>query len=187
MKGCKLVTLDAQSLYNNINTDHAINILGQWFILHKQDLPVNFFVDLLLSGIELLMINTVFIFRSPYFLQTNGIATGTKVSCMYATIYYSYQKETKLSHLLYIKYYRRLINDTFIIVDENTPFENLEMNMNKIRTNRKTSHLEYKDATYHSQLPQPIHHYPSRRNYHHQNLHETRQLLPLPNTRLHPP
>ena len=87
LKGCKLVTSDAQSFYTNINTEHAIDILGRWFILHSQDLPPNFPVYLVLLGIERLTKNNVFTFRSRFFLQTNGTAMGTKVACMYATIY----------------------------------------------------------------------------------------------------
>ena len=130
LKGCKLVTSDAQSFYTNINTEHAIDILHKWFILHSQDLPPNFPVDLVLLGIERLMKNNVFTFGSRFFLQTNGTAMGTNVACMYATIYYSYHEETQLALLPYIRYYGRLIDDAFIIVDEDTPFSDLASNMN---------------------------------------------------------
>lgn len=46
---------------------------------------------------------------------------------MYATIiYYSYHKETVLSKLLFIKFYQRLINDAFAIIeDTNIAFDSL--------------------------------------------------------------
>ena len=68
MKGCKLVTSDAQSFYTNINMDHAINVLGQLFILHSQNIPPNFPVDVVLLGIKRLMKNNVFTFGSKFFL-----------------------------------------------------------------------------------------------------------------------
>ena len=51
---------------------------------------------------------------------------GTNVACMYATIYYSYHEENSLLCLSYIKFYRRLIDDAFIIL-EDTPevFQNV--------------------------------------------------------------
>ena len=55
---------------------------------------------------------------------------GTNVACMYAIMYNKYHKETKLAYLLYVKYYGCLIVDSFIIVDENTPSDHLESNMN---------------------------------------------------------
>ena len=55
---------------------------------------------------------------------------GTNVACMYATIYYSYHKETELRFLPYNRFYRRLIDDALIIVDENAPYEHLKNNMN---------------------------------------------------------
>ena len=56
LKGCKVVTSDAQSFYTNINTNPAINILSCWFILHSQDLPLNLPVGLVLLGIERLIL-----------------------------------------------------------------------------------------------------------------------------------
>ena len=120
MKGYKLVISDANAMYTNINTDHAIDTLRKWFKQHEKDLPSNFQTELILKGIERLMKHNVFTFGDRYYLQKNGTAMGTNVACMYATIYYSYHEENSLLHLSYIKFYRRLIDDAFIIV-EDTP------------------------------------------------------------------
>ena len=55
---------------------------------------------------------------------------GTNVACMYATIYYSYYEETKLRFLPYNKFYRGLIDDSLIIIDETTSWEHLKNKMN---------------------------------------------------------
>ena len=130
MKGCKFVTSDADSFYTNINTEHAIEVLEKWFKLHEEELPAGFPVELILLGIRRLMENNVFTFGSRFFLQTNGTAMGTNVACMYATIYYSYHEETELRFLPYNKFYRRLIDDALIIVDEDAPYKHLCNNMN---------------------------------------------------------
>ena len=36
-------------------------------------------------------------------------------------------------HLPYVKFYRRLIDDTFLIVKKDTPIEDLEANMDNLR------------------------------------------------------
>ena len=130
MKGCKFVTSDADLFYTNINTAHAIEILEKWFKLHKHKLPPGFPVQLILIEIRCLMENNVFTIESRFFVQTNGTAMGTNDACMYATIYYSYHEETELRLLPYNRFYRRLIDDALIIVDEIAPYINLKNNMN---------------------------------------------------------
>ena len=59
---------------------------------------------------------------------------GTNTSCMYATIYYSYHKETVLSKLSFVKFYWRLIDDAFIIIDNGAGnFEELQLAMDNLR------------------------------------------------------
>jgi hypothetical protein len=142
LQGCKLVTADATAMYTNINTDHAINILNLWFTLHESELPEAFPKDLISLGIRRLMSQNVFTFGSRFFLQMNGTAMGTNVACMCATIYYSYHEETTLIHLSYIKFYRRLIDDAFIIVEASTPFSDLESNMNNFGPTKKRLNWE---------------------------------------------
>ena len=116
---------DADSFYTNINTEHAIETLEKLFKLHEDELPKGFPVKLILLGTKRLMENNVFTFGSRFFVQTNGTAMGTNVACMYAMIYYSYYEETKLRFLPYNKFYRRLIDDSLIIVDADTSWEHL--------------------------------------------------------------
>jgi hypothetical protein len=131
LQHCKLVTSDADAFYTNINTDHAIEIIEKWFDLHTEEIPEDFPKELVLKGIKRLMENNVFTFGDRYFLQLNGTAMGTNVACMYATIYYSFHEETQLLHLSFIKFYRRLIDDAFIIFDDTKgTFQNLKDNMN---------------------------------------------------------
>jgi hypothetical protein len=130
LQGCKLITADATAMYTNINTDHAIETLDRWFTLHEAELPQPFPRDLVLLGIRRLMSQNVFTFGNRFFHQLNGTAMGTNVACMYATIYYSFHEETNLLHLSYIKFYRRLIDDAFIVIEASTPFNDLESNMN---------------------------------------------------------
>jgi hypothetical protein len=127
-------------MYTNINTEHAIDIMKRWLELHEKDLPVNYPKELVLEGIKRLMSNNTSSFGNRFSLQRNGTAMGTNVAYMYATIYHSYHEETQLLHLSYIKFYRRLIDDAFIIFDPNASFENLETNMNDFGPTTKQLH-----------------------------------------------
>jgi hypothetical protein len=90
LKGYTLVTADAKAMYCNINTDHAIDTIKEWFALHRHELPKNFPTTLILESIDRLMEYNVFTFGSRLFIQENGTAMGTNSACMYATIYYSF-------------------------------------------------------------------------------------------------
>lgn len=94
-------------------------------------------VDLILLGIRRLIEFNVFTFGNRLFLQENKTTMGTNVACIYATIYYSYHKETKLIHLPYVKLYRSLIDDAFLIMEKEAPFKDLEANMDDFVTEGK--------------------------------------------------
>ena len=117
--GARIFTADAVSMYTNIDTDHALDTIDKWLTLHKQELPKDFPPkNFILRGLEIVMQNNVFEFGDTYWHQKNGTAMGTSVACTYATIYYSYHEETAILNPQAghnILFYRRLIDDAFII------------------------------------------------------------------------
>jgi hypothetical protein len=62
LKGKKILTADAQSMYTNINTEHAVNIINLWFGLHENDLPPQFPRKAIITAIKKLMKSNVFTF-----------------------------------------------------------------------------------------------------------------------------
>lgn len=91
-----IVTADAVSMYTNINTQHGLQTLRNWLLLHEAELPRDFPTDMVIDAVELIMTNNVFQFDDTFWLQLSGTAMGTSLACIYATIYYSYHEETKL-------------------------------------------------------------------------------------------
>ena len=91
-----LVTADAVSMYTNIDTQHGLQVLKQWFQLHEHELPEKFPTSMVLKATKLVMSNNVFQFDDTYWLQLTGTAMGTSLACIYATIYYSYHEETRI-------------------------------------------------------------------------------------------
>ena len=117
----RLFTVDAVSMYDNVDTDHVIESIGKWFNLHKTDcrksgLPAT---DFILKGIAFVMRNNIFDFDDITCRQENGTTMGTSLTCMFATIYYSsYHLETRLrskeaDHRILL--YRHYINDVFVL------------------------------------------------------------------------
>jgi len=113
----KLGTIDAKSMYTNIDTDHAIHTLKSWFQKYHNELPLNFPTEMILKCLNIVMKNNIFQFGDTHWKQNTGTAMGTSCACMYATIYYAYHER---NHLLKkyknnIIYYRRYIDDIFVI------------------------------------------------------------------------
>ena len=103
-------------MYTNIDNTHGIKMIGRWFSLHRADLPATFPTQKILEGLDIIMRNNVFSFGNRFFKQANGTAMGTPCACSYATIYYSFHEETTLLQPgLAPIFYRRLIDDAFII------------------------------------------------------------------------
>ena len=69
LKGHSIVTSDAKSMYSNIYTEHAIEVIEKWFELHKEELPQDYPRQLILDGLVRLMKFNIFIFGSRLFMR----------------------------------------------------------------------------------------------------------------------
>ena len=93
-----LVTCDANSMYNNIDTAHAIEVILKWLrALHATNqLPDGFPLDAVISAMITIMTNNIFEWGDLYFLQLLGTAMGTSAAVMWATLYFAYHEEHTL-------------------------------------------------------------------------------------------
>ena len=87
----RLFTADANSMYTNINTDHALLVITEWLDDMEEQglLPAAFPTKAVIEAMELVMRNNVFVFGDLYFLQLIGTAMGTSSACMWATLYFA--------------------------------------------------------------------------------------------------
>ena len=111
----RLFTADAQSMYTNIDTPHAILVIGRWLDSLKTKLHPTYPLDAVKDAMKIVMTNNIFQFGDAYFLQLLGTAMGTSAACMWATIYFSVHESDCLlptfGHhmILYVRY----IDDIF--------------------------------------------------------------------------
>ena len=112
-EGSKLFTMDATSMYTNIDTDHGLDILEKFIEMFEDLLPKDFPKELLLWSMKIIMRFNVFEFGSHIIQQLCGTAMGTPCACMYATIYYCYHEICVLlaKYERYLILYKRLIDD----------------------------------------------------------------------------
>ena len=114
-----LCTMDAQSMYNNIDTEHAIAVLDEWLdhLDATNQLPPLYPLDAIKDAYRLIMRNNLFEFGDTYWLQLLGTAMGTSAAVMWATLYFGYHEERKLlpKYRLSLFYFKRFIDDIFLI------------------------------------------------------------------------
>ena len=113
----KLFTCDANSMYNNIDTEHAIEVISWWLDdLHaKGKLPLGFPLEPVKVAMKMIMRNNVFEWGDLFFLQLLGTAMGTSSAVMWATLYYAYHEVHCLipNHGHNLLYFKRFIDDIF--------------------------------------------------------------------------
>ncbi len=116
----RLVTFDAQSMYSNICSKHALPVMKHWLESTYTSPVTRPLIQAILQGLELVMQHNIMNFGDSYFLQLIGTAMGTSVAVVYANLYFGWhEKETLLpkyrERLKRIYFHARFIDDVFFI------------------------------------------------------------------------
>ena len=93
-----LFTADAVSMYTNIPTHMALNLISKYLTQHQQKCNGECPHDMVWAGLHLIMTLNIFTFRDLTFKQLKGTAMGTPPAPPYATIYYGIHEEKFLPH-----------------------------------------------------------------------------------------
>ena len=108
-------------MYNNIDTEHAINVISWWLndLYTKGLLPKGFPLKAVKNAMVIIMKDNVFKFGDLHFLQLIGTAMGKSVAVMWATIYFAHHKSHRIvskhgKHLLYYCCFIDNIHDIWI-------------------------------------------------------------------------
>ena len=116
----RIITADAKSMYTNIDTDHALEILRSFLeeLEAEGKLPLDFDIDMILEAAALVMRWNIFEFGDCYFKQLIGTAMGTAAAVLWAIIYYYWHEK----HVLIAKWskkmplLKRFVDDIFAII-----------------------------------------------------------------------
>ena len=84
----RFFTFDAQAMYTNIETNHALEVLSDFLRNHPICRQVHN-KEAIITALELVMRNNIFKFGDTTWIQRSGTAMGTPPGCSYATIYYA--------------------------------------------------------------------------------------------------
>ena len=90
----RLFTADATSMYNNIDTEHAIKVFDWWLdrLDATSELPTEYPLEAIKSAMTTIMRNNIFEWGVLSILQFLGIAMRTSTSVMWATLHLGYHE-----------------------------------------------------------------------------------------------
>ena len=109
----RLFSVDAVSMYSNIDTAHGLEVIAQWLRLYKKDLPENIPSDLINAALHLVMSDNILQFGDTFWRQLRGTAMGTSTAVNYANLYVGLLEVTRLlpKFKKQLLFYRRFIDD----------------------------------------------------------------------------
>ena len=111
-RNARLFTADAVSMYTNIPTHTALNLIGKYLDQYQRKYNNDYPKDTVRAGLRLVMTMNIFTFGDLTLKQLNGTAMGTPPAPPYATIYYGIHEEKFLPHHAQrVVFYRRFIDD----------------------------------------------------------------------------
>ena len=111
--GAKLFSVDAVSMYSNIDTDHGIEVIRTWLSDYSDQLPADFPTDFIVAALSEVMRNNIFQFGDTFWRQLSGCAMGTSSAVNYAVLYVGLLEIKRLlrKYRSSMPFYKRFIDD----------------------------------------------------------------------------
>jgi hypothetical protein len=120
----ELFSLDAVSMYTNIDTKHALEVINTYLLKNK---PKGINIIALIDALRIVMNHNVFKFGDTHWVQQCGTAMGAPPAPNYATLYYCIHEEQNIPLHPNISYYGRYIDDGFgLWIPSKDPAEDVE-------------------------------------------------------------
>ena len=113
--GSKLITIDATSMYTNINTTHALQKISDFLKNSTICRHVDINPDDVITALTIIMRHNVFRFDSRYWVQLTGTAMGAPPAPTYATIYFAIHEMATIPQFPNITFYTRYIDDGLLV------------------------------------------------------------------------
>jgi len=131
--GAKLFTTDASSMYTNIDSTTGLGALSKLLRTHKESTDPSFPTEFVLTTMEIIMNNNIFMFGDTYWIQLKGTAMGTPAATLYSILTFGHhENENILNEFQHnILFYKRYIDDIFGIWRD-TPCNNWEKFKSKL-------------------------------------------------------
>jgi hypothetical protein len=129
-RNSKLISADIESLYTNIRFDHAITTVSNFAKdkIYNSGLDLIAFIEIL----KLVLQNNIFSFKTNDYLQVKGIAMGCICGPTIANIVV-HSLESDFLQKFKPHYYKRYIDDIFMIIDNNFNLNNFLNNFGYLK------------------------------------------------------
>jgi hypothetical protein len=107
----KLFSMDAVSMYTNIDTAHAKEVITKFLQSTDYAQRANVNIPALLYGLSIVMEHNIFKFGTEFWIQQSGTAMGTPPAPCYATLYYAIHELKIIQKYPALKFYVRYLDD----------------------------------------------------------------------------
>ena len=121
--GARLFSIDAISMYSNIDTVYGLQVVHNFFERFKDRLPFGCPTEFIKQSLEIIIKQNIFQFGDTFWLQVMGYAMGTSAAVNYS---YLYVGLLELQILMvgfeeFLLFYRRFIDDGIGVWDHSLP------------------------------------------------------------------
>ena len=121
--GARLFSINAISMYSNIDTVHGLQVVHDFFERFKDRLPFGCPTEFIEQSLEIIMKQIIFQFGDTFWLQVMGCAMGTSAAVNYSYVYVGL---LELQILMvgfeeFLLFYRRFIDDGKVVWDHSLP------------------------------------------------------------------
>ena len=139
-KKCLFFSMDAVSMYTNIDTTHALTVISE-FLKKQNYLDIN--TDAVIQGLTIIMRHNLFKFGDTFWIQLSGTAMGTPPAPSYATLYYAIHEMSYVPRYPNLQYYGRYIDDVIGIWLPDNEKTTDDINWNKFQKNTPFGVLQW--------------------------------------------
>lgn len=133
-------SMDAVSMYTNINTTHALKIISE-FLKQQNYSVIN--TGAVLQGLTIIMQHNLFKFGDTFWIQLSGTAMGTPPAPSYATLYYAIHELTYVHRYPNLLFYGRYIDDVIGIWLPDNDKSTDNVNWNNFKNNAPFGVLQW--------------------------------------------
>ena len=133
LKDRMLVSLDVQSLFTNVSIDGVLTIITD--LIMKENLDVGLPVDQLTKLIRICTSQVQFLFDGSFYTQIDGVAMGSPLGPILADIFMGHLEGKIATTLEELPFYRRYVDDTFVVVENDRQLSILLELMNSLHAN----------------------------------------------------
>ncbi len=115
-----LISLDVKSLFTNVPINHTLAYINRQLHIHKDIWkPLTSLMKDIIELIQLCIASNYFKYNTTHYKQKSGTPMGSPISPVFAEFFMMSLEQSIVPNHEHIFYYKRYVDDTFLIITKN--------------------------------------------------------------------